>query len=531
MNWDPHWEKHYDDDDDFWDEDESEDEGEDEDVDKDDDDDTWDNDDDDAWDDDDEDENDGGDKHDDQEEVDGGDGSSDTDSLIDSLPEEDLRALVKDLAAKHPDIRSLIAIRYKGSMNSFDLSMMEKEFDRINPSYEGYYPNLSYDYTDQVCDFLGKYIDEMIAAEKYEEASDLLVYIVESVGNYVEDDYDGVLSIIYEACGRYWTKIVQVCPVKTKISILSQIHELAYESSDYDNYMYFNDLIEKEFTDRDSLLRRLEWADENIAAYENVQEIYFNSNPLGLAVNDKIGLMSALGCSQEDIDAVMKKYWQISNVRSTYTDKLVAEGKLEEAVQVLLESRELDKEDSRIVSEETVRLIELYSQLGKTEECKAELLGCLFGNPDRVRAGDLFDYIMKLKEVCDAGEWNGYREKILADGRFATLHYQLMDEEGLYERLLDCIMKDGGNLDDINKYESSLKPYFPDRLRDYYVSYVMNQAKIVYARNGYAELVGYLLKIASYPGGSRIASDIAVKWKIDYRRRPAFMDELRKAGF
>ena len=41
----------------------------------------------------------------------------------------------------------------------------------------------------------------------------------------------------------------------------------------------------------------------------------------------------------------------------------------------------------------------------------------------------------------------------------------------------------------------------------------------------------YLKKIAKYPGGRELAGKIAAGWKLKYRRRPAMMDELMKAGF
>lgn len=50
-------------------------------------------------------------------------------------------------------------------------------------------------------------------------------------------------------------------------------------------------------------------------------------------------------------------------------------------------------------------------------------------------------------------------------------------------------------------------------------------------RKAYKYLMFYLRKITKYPDGKKIARDIADCWKQDYKRRPAMMDELRKAGF
>lgn len=76
-----------------------------------------------------------------------------------------------------------------------------------------------------------------------------------------------------------------------------------------------------------------------------------------------------------------------------------------------------------------------------------------------------------------------------------------------------------------------LKKKFPDRVRDMYVDYVRKHAESVCDRKAYKGLMAYMKKAAKYSGGKEIADQIAKEWKVIYRRRPAMMDELRKAGF
>lgn len=44
-------------------------------------------------------------------------------------------------------------------------------------------------------------------------------------------------------------------------------------------------------------------------------------------------------------------------------------------------------------------------------------------------------------------------------------------------------------------------------------------------------LMPYLKRLLEYPGGAESAKALAESWKTEYKRRPAMMDELKKAGF
>ena len=83
----------------------------------------------------------------------------------------------------------------------------------------------------------------------------------------------------------------------------------------------------------------------------------------------------------------------------------------------------------------------------------------------------------------------------------------------------------------LDQYEKVLKKHLPNEVRDMYMRYVKNEAVQTADRKAYKYLMSYLKKITKYPDGEKIARDIAECWKQDYKRRPAMMDELRKAGF
>jgi hypothetical protein len=60
---------------------------------------------------------------------------------------------------------------------------------------------------------------------------------------------------------------------------------------------------------------------------------------------------------------------------------------------------------------------------------------------------------------------------------------------------------------------------------------LLKEAELASKRSHYISLMKYLKKIRTFPEGKNYAHEIANKWKIQYKRRPAMQDELRRAGF
>lgn len=83
----------------------------------------------------------------------------------------------------------------------------------------------------------------------------------------------------------------------------------------------------------------------------------------------------------------------------------------------------------------------------------------------------------------------------------------------------------------LEKYEKILRLRYSDQIRDIYANHVRKKAEQVSDRRNYYYLMQELKKLTRYEGGRMIARSVAAEWKKEYARRPAMMDELRKAGF
>lgn len=197
----------------------------------------------------------------------------------------------------------------------------------------------------------------------------------------------------------------------------------------------------------------------------------------------------------------------------------------DKAIEVLKESKKLDKEYAELVSKYSEQLISIYQKTGQREEYKKELIYQVFSCRQ-----DNLENVKLLKAECDEEEWYTYREQILTSNACLGIKFRFLEFEKLYDRLLRTIVE-SGSIYTLDQYEKVLRKEFPDIVRDTYVNYVRKHAESVCDRKVYKGLMDYMKKITKYPGGRKLADQIAKEWKVTYRRRPAMMDELRKAGF
>lgn len=235
--------------------------------------------------------------------------------------------------------------------------------------------------------------------------------------------------------------------------------------------------------------------------------------------------MKELGASEQEISNYRKQYRNFSTIRCLEVQEYLERRKFEDAIRVLLESKELDRDYAGLLSQYSRQLIDIYRETGQEEDYRREpeyqIITC---------AQSDLSYVEMFKKLCDEEEWIRYREKILESKTAWSIKYQLTEREGLYERLLKEIIN-SGYVYSLDQYEKVLKKQFPEKVRDAYITYVQRNAERVSDRKHYKELVQYLKKIKKYPDGEKRAKKAAEEWKALYRRRPAMMDELRKAGF
>ena len=229
--------------------------------------------------------------------------------------------------------------------------------------------------------------------------------------------------------------------------------------------------------------------------------------------------------AETEINEYRTKFRHFSAIRELEVKEYLDRKEYDKAIEVLEESKKLDKEYAGLVSKYSEQLIQVYHKTGQQEEYKKELIYQVFSCRQ-----DNLENVKLLKAECDEEEWCTYREQILNTNSCLGIKFRFLEFEELYDRLLKTIVE-SGSIYTLDQYEKVLKKKFPDIIRDTYVNYVRKHAESVCDRKAYKGLMTYLKKITKYPDGRGKADQIAKEWKVIYRRRPAMMDELKKAGF
>ena len=384
------------------------------------------------------------------------------------------------------------------------------------------------DYTDALNTLLYENIPLLLEKNYRMEAFELVNCVFYEIGNRDMDDSDGGTSFVADNCYEYWQTILQECNDKEKESMFQwfQEHQENYVMDYLEDYI--SDFLLNEFHDEEILQKKLHMLDEKIAKFQKENYSGDSYSAYYGVVNNitaRIRLMQELNYSKQEIREYRQKYRNFSEIRKMEIQEYLSGGKYEEAIAVLKESKSLDADKAGVVAEYSQQLIQIYEKRNMQKEYAQELEYQVFECMQR----DL-EYIVKLKKLYSETEWKEQRERFLQGKTSSWIRYEFLVEEELFEELLREIQKNQ-SVYALDKYEKVLKKHLPNEVRDIYVQYVKKGAIQTADRKAYKYLMSYLKKITKYPNGKKIAQDIAESWRQDYKRRPAMMDELRKAGF
>ena len=453
--------------------------------------------------------------------------------IIEKIPEMELRSFVKQLAGQDNEIRNTLMTRYAVRIDEKQMHRLKQGVDQIVWEYgdrSGFidYQN-AWDFTHEMTGYLTDKVDTLMERSCWRQAFELTNYVFQTIGNIGMDDSDEGTSQVANTCYDKWKEILENCTEEVRDEMFTWF--TSHLSCNYMiDYMeeYVEEFLANEFRNREMLEKKLKYLDEMIERQTSSTECGktwsvrygFENNIL-----KRLEIMNQLGYPEQEIREYRKKHWRFSAVRGLEIQEDIERGELDEAIRLLGESKELDRAYPGLIARYCEQLISIYETQSDEKSYKEELAYYVLRCPQHNLA-----YIQKLKAVCTEQEWEQYREQILQNHMNYNVIYPLMEAEGMYERMLDCLKREEFILN-VDKYEKVLKEKFPEQIRDIYISYLQKEAARAGNRNRYREMMQYLKKIRRYPDGKEKAAEIAGNWRASYYRRSAMMDELRKAGF
>lgn len=460
---------------------------------------------------------------------------SEIEEIINQMSVEDLREALLSVMRNDNSIESFILTRYNHSITDDQIVSLKQAFENIEKKYLDAYGNLDWyrwkDYRKAVEKFLDASIHQFIQNHLDEEAFDLLCFIFTSVNQQEVYEYSDDLVSLLNDCHEGWTQIYEQASQETKQVMFDWFNEQQVKNS-LDNYgqQLIHDFWEEYFQESEYLEEKLSVLDTKISGlfpHENSARRWDLSFQLQESVKQRLILMEQLSYSPETIQSYVKEFWLLSEVRQFVLEKALTEGRVEEAIAILKESKKLDSQYKGLLNHYSEQLMMIYQGLENSRAFKDELISYIFD----LRNEDDLVKVNQLKELSRKDEWDGYCQRLLAQTRGAV-HFSLLEQKGLFDQLLDEILAISFNrIVYLDKYEKTLKKEFPDLVRDAYVKEISEKIALTSDRKTYRELISYLQKISTYPEGKKISRKMAEDWKFAYPRRLALLDELAKAGF
>ena len=453
--------------------------------------------------------------------------------LLTKIPEQDAKELLIDMLSENEGLKNELQLKYDFQMNAIQMTNLKKEIKNIIYRYGGgrfIDWQYAYDFCSDLRNFLDDKIPLMIEKRCYLQAFELTNIVFREVGNTDMDDSDGGSSMVAETCYDYWRKITENCNENDREIIKNWFRD--HKNTDFViDYMeeYVNEFFEQYFMSEDEIWERMNALDEIIELHRKQNDagtIYSIRYGYRDVLLQRLEYMHRLHMLEQDILKYRLMNRHFFCVRELEISEALENGNKELAVQILEESKQMDTEYPEKIKKYSLQLISLYKESGKEDEYREELIFQLL----HCYQSDLSCYNELKACISSVAEWDRLTNLIINASKNIYFTCDVLNQEKRYEQLMQIIERENSvNL--LDKYEKQLRKTHSERMLRIYANYIIPEMDHANCRKNYRQLVQYLKKMVKCENGKAEAESIARKWRMEYKRRTALMDELRNAGF
>lgn len=453
--------------------------------------------------------------------------------LLTKIPEQDAKELLIDMLSENEGLKNELQLKYDFQMNAIQMTNLKKEIKNIIYRYGGgrfIDWQYAYDFCSDLRNFPDDKIPLMIEKRCYLQAFELTNIVFREVGNTDMDDSDGGSSMVAETCYDYWRKITENCNENDREIIKNWFRD--HKNTDFViDYMeeYVNEFFEQYFMSEDEIWERMNALDEIIELHRKQNDagtIYSIRYGYRDVLLQRLEYMHRLHMPEQDILKYRLMNRHFFCVRELEISEALENGNKELAVQILEESKQMDTEYPEKIKKYSLQLISLYKESGKEDEYREELIFQLL----HCYQSDLSCYNELKACISSEAEWDRLTNLIINASKNIYFTCDVLNQEKRYEQLMQIIERENSvNL--LDKYEKQLRKTHSERMLRIYANYIIPEMDHANCRKHYRQLVQYLKKMIKCENGKAEAESIARKWRMEYKRRTALMDELRNAGF
>jgi hypothetical protein len=236
-------------------------------------------------------------------------------------------------------------------------------------------------------------------------------------------------------------------------------------------------------------------------------------------VSTALSLLERLGDRETMLTLLDAVFLDSSTFCERYADLLVEEDSEDGAIEVL----EAGVDEFRSAADLRRRLVDLYRD-GDAERRRHHLTELVVRDRDWAAYDD-------LRETSPDEEWPSVRDEIVTriDQSNSTDLIDLYLHEGEREKAFEAVL-DRGSLETLDRYAARVGDVGPGRYfraySDELAPYLANET----GRRHYRDVIGHLERMEELGLDDRLDAFVA-DLKDQHSNRPAFLDELEKAGF
>ena len=443
---------------------------------------------------------------------------------VQSLSASDAKILLLRGAEKHSDIADWILAKVTGGVNNEQVRQWLKQISGLSREYSDRYGYIEYDnasgYADEMVTLINEKVPLLLDAGQPMDAFALTCKACEEVSRVDIDDSNGETGQVCEECAERWREILPRMSLAQRHKMFdwmeAHYNRLDAADSSIDDFLFG---AESPFQEPEFLERKLEFLDGQI---EKAGESGYR---LESCVMRRLDVMRRLSASREETERFMEKHYNLPAVRRRLIEEALRDERFDDAIELLRQSKEMDAKYPGLVSEYSDKLIGIFQTLDRPKKLREELLYQM----ENVTQRDL-GYVSLLKGMTPPEEWPELRDKLLSMPKLSWVSGELMEQEGLYRRLLDSVLQSGSLLT-LDKFFKTLTREYPDETRKFYVACLRSGMERASNRNEYADCVKRLKKLEEIDGGKEAAAGLVAEWRTAYPRRRAMLDELKKRGF
>ncbi len=358
--------------------------------------------------------------------------------------------------------------------------------------------------------FTEKIIDRSIKTKKILHGFDVLNEVVEVIDFSEIDDSTQAVDHLMAYCYASWKRLIQQASAEEREEMIQTLADQENDPQRIYSTFYIHKLLnEKPSNDPE------ETSPTPMNDVPEKKEA--NAPKRWLSVNQ----MVLLDYSESQIQQAVKENWVSPVTRSQYIDYLQKKKAYTQAVDVLIESIELDKHSPDLVLLHRYSLKSLYQKLGNTLEYAKQIYHLLIDS----NAVDM-NLIHQLKKACTPDEWKKYSTDLfekLQNHKDVGLFYS---QEKRYDLLLDYVLKSPG-LEEASQYFIDLKKHAPEALLQKYEYELRKMAQPTGTRPRYHKIARLIEEMASLPNSIVSAQLLVKELKEKYPRRKALLEELK----